>query len=88
MTKAQHTPGPWIIGSNGLIMACTNTVMIARVGADNPNFSRAADHAVNAYLIAAAPDMLKVLESIYLGHLTPEQADEVIAVIAKAKGEA
>lgn len=53
---------------------------------------RGVDGKDNAALIASAPRMRKVLEDIYLegiylGHLTPEQADEIIAVLAEAKGE-
>ena len=48
-------------------------------------FGEMAGHAANARLIAAAPDMLEVLENIADGpNRTPP---EIVAVIAKAKGE-
>ena len=96
-----HTKGPWVIipggdeWSTGRIatiepkpetMLKTNFWTIAEV-----NYRRD-EHAANARLIAAAPNLLDALESIIL-NASPKlfsvgQLAQARAAIAKAKGEA
>jgi len=85
----KHTPGPWLIGKHGSI--------ISDPGNNNEGNNNVIDFyggnvvcesiqiAANAYLIAAAPELLEALEKIALG----EGWQAVIAnvVIKKAKGE-
>ena len=95
-----HTPGPWqiIVNKHGQydIVATSKTDGIAFIDKRNdPDEERA-----NAYLIAAAPEMLEALEelrrwfddnvSTYEPHCSPEYAAmwrRVRNAIAKAKGE-
>jgi len=56
-----------------------------------PNGLRSEEKAL-AYLVSAAPDMLKLLEAIWgnekaMKHIPYDQAVEIAEVIAKARGE-
>ena len=55
MTRAEHTPGPWATTPNGGVHAGTVTVALATQG-------NADERAADARLIAAAPELLTVLE--------------------------
>jgi hypothetical protein len=95
--SAKHTPGPWIavgyqveIESETVADICTtNAHLFGQPGLHNDARAMA-----NARLIAAAPDMLKMLEvardSLEVSNYEGEE-DEVLAaiasVIARAKGE-
>lgn len=98
MSNAQHTPGPWSLGPS--------TKTLIRIMSDSPILPRVADAVngtseseANARLIAAAPELLKILERIesiegeIRINLNPgvhDDHDELIAdvraAIAKAKG--
>lgn len=97
MSAPKHTPGPWIVsfdapGSASLVVrrACRPSVDPDRV-AWIPNRR---EKEANAALIAAAPEMLAVLECLY-GDLVSlaffdagnyeSHRDEIKAVIAKAR---
>lgn len=89
MTKHKHTPGPWRESDQdrGLILAGKNGVHIAQVAQQGMGFTAAA----NARLIAAAPDMLIVLQTIALHapSLNVQGIRELCDyAIAKAQGEA
>jgi len=53
-----HTPGPWATDTNGLITAGPRRLHIAQTSVTG--MGRAAE--LNAYLLAAAPDMLQALQ--------------------------
>jgi len=97
-TSAQHTPGPWHVGSDGPdpdIYDAEGYCVVYQVcsGAHDEND----DGRTNAALIAAAPDLLAALEAITKTHADAcgfsdwEPATDVIerarAAIAKARGE-
>ena len=93
---SNHTPGPWRIGKNFGSVVCDTPVPGIR-GSDHTEYY--GGHLIaesvtkaNANLIAAAPDLLEVLEAIrrypkiraYLGSELTDKAD---AAISKARGE-
>jgi hypothetical protein len=98
--SAKHTPGPWVVRGadtyrwqieHGDVKAAT---VVARVTTPRKGGTDASD--ANAHLIAAAPDMLDVLESIlcdsYICDAIRESGnrgviDDVRAAIKKARGE-
>jgi len=98
MKRGRHTPGPWFavgyqveIESETVADICTtNANLFGQPGLHDDAMAMA-----NARLIAAAPDLLKMLEvardSLEVSNYEGEE-DEVLAaiaaVIAKAKGEA
>ncbi len=74
MTKAKHTPGPWVIGtSEGRVLSrwdgigyweiANATVTDFRGDSGEVYFAGGAQEA-NARLIAAAPDLLEALEAM------------------------
>jgi hypothetical protein len=95
MKMSEHTPGPWrfdrdwtrtptIFGANGVRVADVEKKLVVTGGRviDLPKEEREA----NARLIAAAPDMLAILQRIsvsYPGYI-PDFVEAVHAVIAKA----
>ena len=96
MEMSKHTPGPWRTEPEDRHMC----VFAGKPKASKRNYIHHgcdgllpersdAETLANARLIAAAPDMLKMLELLYAGDgvdLGPHD-DGVEAVIAKAKGE-
>lgn len=97
MSEAKHAPGPW--RSVGLAIVCASGHVIAYLKRRGTLKATKA----NAYLIAAAPDMLAALERI-AEHTNPDSPEEnyraddregcldtvfeiARAAIAKAKGE-
>jgi len=56
-----HTSGPWTTDTNGLITAGKNRLHIAQTAVTG--MGRAAE--LNAYLLAAAPDLLLALKVAY-----------------------
>lgn len=107
MTEMKHTPGPWEVGEYGSTVVTAYTPDRGRVsgcGCDNNFVSDLNDgdyyiyeseegQRANAYLIAAAPEMLEALEKVKkyiercmdVGYLagTPEFVEEAIK---KARG--
>lgn len=87
----KHTPGPW---STHLV---DDTIVIIPRRPLPQKFSTLGHSEVadeedfaNARLIAAAPELLEALQMalVYIdGEGTPEQYEQAIAAIAKAKGE-
>jgi hypothetical protein len=83
---SKHTPGPWEVDEPG-------TIYVG--GWEGPyRIEMGADHEADARLIAAAPDMLRVLEDVarWVGGMCSCRADDeyhdsLLAVIKKAKGE-
>jgi hypothetical protein len=97
MTQAKHTPGPW--RARKRVHSHKMRVWSSRDGHANygvkPGDKIVADVdlASNAYLIAAAPDLLEALELVEgcvvaMKHLDDATYALVSAAIAKAKGEA
>lgn len=93
--KTKHTKGPWVVRGNTVfdlkdrvVASCPD--MQGELGAGEQN--------ANGYLIAAAPDMLEVLERVEkhfaitaVGSLHNQQINDLRAVlefiIKKARGE-
>jgi hypothetical protein len=84
--KSQHTPGPWTRGQRGIEAHITEPedfyLHICSIDPDN----------ANARLIAAAPELLEVLEKwaeFMLENYAPEELSwygETEAAISKARG--
>jgi hypothetical protein len=94
----QHTPGPWIVNSEGQITDLQDRTVVPNVHAHNvPSnaFPRGSGQYVaeddggvaNARLIAAAPDLLAALEIIASGNTDPDDMVEIAReAIAKVGG--
>ena len=82
---AQHTPGPWTENTHWEIYA-ENGKHLAIVSWQFPDVK---EGIANANLIAAAPDLLEVAETMvtYERSLPPKFVDMAREAIAKAKGE-
>ena len=86
-----HTPGPWHVGV-GLMVCAEDGSPIARCSATRGKFEY---EEPNAYLLAAAPELLAELRIVYERSYNPfepgnqsEQYKRVGALIAKAEGGA
>jgi len=96
--SATHTPGPWFAVGYQVEIERENVADICTTNAHSFGQGGLHDDAramANARLIAAAPDMLKMLEvardSLEVSNYEGEEDDvlaAIAAVIAKAKGEA
>ncbi|AUR86666.1 hypothetical protein NVP1088O_18 [Vibrio phage 1.088.O._10N.261.46.A1] len=86
-SEAKFTQGPWVArGSTPSriygMQRADKEVIIAATGSVLENSG------VNAYLIAAAPEMYGTLETILeIGKLSSHQEDIVSKLLAKARGE-
>lgn len=84
----KHTPGPWVIGKHDHDVVMVDTASgtaICDVYGDSD------DRPANAHLIAAAPDLLEALETLYRAVCIADadlRPGEQLAreAIAKAKG--
>lgn len=96
-TRATHTPGPWtfyakLSGSEthrGFKLVSLKFLIGELIPIDEDGLEGKA----NAYLIAAAPDMLEALEAMLqafvpVSRCQAETTDKARAAIAKAKGGA
>ncbi len=92
MSGAKHTPDSWILRTwdNGSweIVAVDGMVIASR----NSYEDRAVEMAANAHLIAAAPDLLAVVQSAIRCHESHQMYDKwslhaARAAVAKAGGE-
>ena len=92
--NTKHTPGPWRINEYGQLLAGKNGIHLFHL-VPSPGLGFAQD--ANAYVIAAAPEMLALLEKwvaeydVFMGRENddskePEYVTASRAVIAKAKG--
>jgi hypothetical protein len=89
MTQSQHTPGPWTSKGCAVTTSDPFTTFFTKE-------SRCTDgtQIANAHLIAASPDMLKVLEGVLHHNDAVKEAHklpnslirEIVAALAKAKG--
>jgi hypothetical protein len=101
MTKAAHTPGPWKVDVfTTAILLESKEGCICEMPSDHGQ--HAGRRVANARLIAAAPELLEVLEGIlpeYESYVMSEQDEEIRdrnsawleharATLAKAKGGA
>lgn len=76
---ATHTPGPWNVGSARLVWVDgTDIAQVIRTNGDQ------ATAMANARLIAAAPDLLAVVQHAYTHGITNEWSKLARAAIAKA----
>lgn len=98
MSEFKHTPGPWnhIIKMDGFTAVAANA-LIARVF--SVAFRDLENEKANAHLIAAAPDLLRVVEMMLEADRTAKHSDDFSlkimlaleygkAAIAKAEGRA
>lgn len=95
MSKNKHTPGPWIIETNA---ETPNTFRVRANFSFRKHISTEESVCItgsegNARLIAAAPEMLVVLEAVFKNIMAGEQIPsswitKTRDVIAKAKGGA
>ena len=81
----KHTEGSWKAftdNANGFGVTNGNTVIAIAGETDLP------ENEANAYLIAAAPEMLELLKKCYTGEIEePYNNDELNAFISKAEGK-
>ena len=85
----KHTPGPWSINnwpqaSTDIAIGAAGTPLIAKVALRDVSIN---EHKANAYLIAAAPEMLEALQDIAAYYQNSWAADRANRAIAKAIGE-
>lgn len=90
---SKHTPGPWDIYFNS-----QDDLIVRKMfpdGQESHQIARCHSGAYNAFLIAAAPDLLAVLEELQESAAYWSEydvpigiVDRINAAIAKAKGEA
>jgi hypothetical protein len=87
MSKAQHTPGPWKLISNGLLVQDAGNRLHIGTFKEAEGLGHSA--AANARLIAAAPELLAALEEIVaqLGDKGYCAISKARAVAEKARGE-
>ena len=93
MTQTQHTPGPWSVTYTGIWSKD------ARIADYRDNGHREVyrqlmpdEQEANAHLIAAAPDLLKVLERVDSAYRKGKNIDSndaafIGAAIARARGQ-
>lgn len=91
MHESKHTPGPWSVDPDDREGMEWNIHIVAKDDRDMRICFMASNGPVeaNAHLIAAAPDMLAILQRIavsYPGYI-PDFIEGVYAVIDKATGE-
>lgn len=92
---SKHTPGPWEVGydgpSNPVIIGGVNKLRI--VALTSTLWPREGDEEANAHLIAAAPELFAALDAVIngvgdgFGRISPEEHDQALAALAKARGE-
>lgn len=92
MVSAAHTPGPWEYEA-GDPLSCVSTSVDGRY--TDIAYLSLPNHAANARLIAAAPDLLRLCELVNDSFgggctitFTDSDIEDFAAVIAKAKGGA
>ena len=84
----EHTPGPWCLHPNNKvdIISGKDRFLVAHVGKDARDPS---EYEANARLIASAPEMLKILQTI-VGlpgfEPTEQYGKDILAVLAHAEG--
>lgn len=100
MKKKSHTPGPWgyedpmgpdilhVVANPGA--QAYDWITVALVSTENIDEDKRSfkEHAANARLIAAAPELLDMLKHAVHWHdqLTPEDVSRYQAIIDKAEG--
>lgn len=84
-----HTPGPWRVTAGRIIVQDAGVIIGSAAGHPNSGFYPTEEEGVaNARLIAAAPDLLAVLQKIRDYHVNHHVLFEIDAVIARATGAA
>jgi hypothetical protein len=88
MSAARHTPGPWGYFSDGRIFArehgdIENARIVGEAFVGYLTIPSSVALA-NARLMAAAPDMLKLLRKLYAIEMNSDVSAEIAAVIARA----
>ena len=86
----KHTPGPWTVaGVSPFNVLSSDGRMIVNTGRDGSHQTsiKPPEDLANARLIAAAPELLAVLEGYVRTYPNNTRADYARAVIGKATGE-
>lgn len=79
MNKSKHTPSPWIIENNDILGASGGIAHVASIFCD---------HAANARLIAAAPDLLEACKMMVDDYDSNEDSESITyAKLAISKAE-
>jgi hypothetical protein len=94
VSREEHTPGPWTVGSGKFYMDYSAIGAVVEGGDGEPfvSIAKSGHAAADASVIAAAPDLLAALEVIVrawpdvLAVFTPTVLDQARAAIAKATG--
>lgn len=88
---ADHTKGPWVVDDGNNVFGGGR--IVANCGGYQTNIgnSHMAENEANASLVAAAPELLGVLELIVAdgvnGHITNKGFNKARRAIARANGE-
>jgi len=83
-----HTPGPWVIVSDDEGRCFINSGGVIKAVVATCDQPVSAEHAANARLIAAAPDLLEALEAALNDLDHAYNGAENFAVLAKSKARA
>ena len=87
MTPRKHTPGPWEYSTdNARVYHEESNICVARCAGDTFDANSFAECLANAWLIAAAPELLEALRSLLLAPGQPCAELAARAAIAKAEG--
>lgn len=87
--SAKHTAGPWIVENEnydqdgGTLVRTADTTCICNVWGTERAYDPNEESVANARLIAAAPDLLSVLEELVDG--MPDVEDSKTRVLARAR---
>lgn len=88
--NAQHTPGPWKSTADGRIESerDPNTGIYPILGEAYVIYHHVTGDVcrANARLMAAAPEMLQMLQKMWAVEMNPAISAELLALIEKAKG--
>ena len=85
MSKTTHTKGPWIVVSGQV--ETPEGIPIARMAREPQNGTTPVERDCNAYLCAAAPEMLAILEA-FINHARLNNGDVGRRAIASFAGMA
>ena len=88
--SGNFTPGPWHVEAVGGDISIHRADELGESIAEMYTIARDGDQISNAHLIAASPELLEAAERLieHYAHCLPDHmANEIRAVIAKAKGQ-
>jgi hypothetical protein len=83
----KHTPGPWRITTDFIGVHDEDGRQIASLDSEGSPEIDEDESLANAYLMAAAPEMLALLKEVLYGLSDRELIDKVFLLIGKARGD-